>query len=239
MSAMVEEKFYSDRERLVHALTHDCASALQKGIKEHGRASFLVSGGSTPEPVYRELSKRPLPWQDITVALVDERWVERSESGSNHAFIEKSLLQNCAAEAPFLGMKTPHTTAAEGEMDCERAYGELAKPFDVCVLGMGGDGHTASLFPHAQGLEAALDPNSEKLCSAITAKQSEVTGAHTERMSLTLAGILQASDIKLLITGEEKLKVYREALLGSDELEMPIRSILKQGLKPVTVYWAP
>lgn len=236
---MVEEKFYSDRERLVQALAHDCACALQKGIKERGQASFLVSGGSTPEPVYRELCKRPLPWKDITVALVDERWVDRTQSGSNQAFIENSLLQNCAAEAPFLTMKTSHATAAQGEVDCERAFGELRKPFDVCVLGMGGDGHTASLFPHAQGLQSALDPNSGKLCSAITAKQSPVTGSHTERMSLTLAGILQAADIKLLITGEEKLKVYREALLGSDELEMPVRSILKQGLKPITVYWAP
>lgn len=236
---MVEEKFYSDRERLVQALAHDCACELQKGIKERGQASFLVSGGSTPEPVYRELSKRPLPWAQITVGLVDERWVDRTESGSNQAFIEKSLLQNCAADAPLLGMKTPHATAAEGEADCERGYGELPKPFDVCVLGMGSDGHTASLFPHAEGLQAALDPNSQKLCSAITAKQSEVTGSHTERMTLTLAAILHSRDIKLLITGDEKLKVYREALLGSDELEMPVRSILRQGLKPVTVYWAP
>lgn len=236
---MVEEKFYSDRERLVQALTHDCACALQKGIKEHGQASFLVSGGSTPEPVYRELSKRPLPWQQINVALVDERWVEPGASGSNQTFIEKSLLQNYAAEAPFLGMKNAHATAAEGQADCERAYAELLRPFDVCVLGMGNDGHTASLFPHAEGLEAALDPKSPQLCRAITAQQSEVTGSHTERMTLSLSAILQARDIKLLITGEEKLRVYREALLGSDELAMPVRSILKQGLNSVSVYWAP
>ncbi|WP_250458604.1 6-phosphogluconolactonase [Microbulbifer litoralis] len=236
---MVEEKFYSDRERLVQALTQDCASALQRGIKERGQASFLVSGGSTPEPAYRALSKRPLPWQQINVALVDERWVDRTEKGSNQAFIEKSLLQNNAVDAPFLGMKTPHATAAEGEADCERAYAELPRPFDVCILGMGGDGHTASLFPHADGLEAALDPQATQLCRAITANRSEVTGEHVERMTLSLAAILQSHDIKLLITGDEKLKVYREALLGSDELAMPVRSILKQGLKPVTVYWAP
>ncbi|GAA5444142.1 6-phosphogluconolactonase [Microbulbifer sp. NBRC 101763] len=236
---MAEEKFYSDRERLVQALVHDCASELQKGIKDRGQATFLVSGGSTPEPVYRELSKRPLPWSKITAALVDERWVDKSHSGSNQAFIENSLIQNNAAEATLLGMKNLHATAAQGEADCERAYAELWRPFDICILGMGSDGHTASLFPHAQGLEDALSPDSEKLCSAITAKQSEVTGTNTERMTLTLSAILQAKNIKLLITGEEKLKVYREALLGSDEMEMPVRSILKQGLKPVTVYWAP
>lgn len=236
---MVEEKFYPDRERLVMALANDCASALQRGIREHDQATFLVSGGSSPKPVYEALSKRPLPWKDINVALVDERWVDRGESGSNHTFIEKTLLANYAAEAPFLGMKTPHATAAEGQGDCERAYAELPRPFDVCLLGMGSDGHTASLFPHAEGLEQALDQESDQLCRAIVAKQSEVTGSHTERMTLSLAAILQARDIKLLITGEEKLKVYREALLGSDELEMPIRSVLRQGLKPVTVYWAP
>lgn len=236
---MVEEKFFPDRERLVLALTNECASALQAGIKERGQASFLVSGGSTPKPVYQALSKRPLPWSQIAVALVDERWVDKSSSGSNQAFIEESLLQNYAQVASFLGMKTPHAAAAEGLADCERAYAELPRPFDVCVLGMGSDGHTASLFPHSQGLEAALDPEAKQLCSVIHAQQSEVTGSHTERMTLTLAAILQSRDIKLLITGEEKLKVYREALLGTDELEMPVRSILKQGLKPVTVYWAP
>nr|WP_091510922.1 6-phosphogluconolactonase [Microbulbifer yueqingensis] len=236
---MVEEKFYPDRERLVMALANDCASALQRGIREREQAAFLVSGGSSPKPVYEALSKRPLPWKKINVALVDERWVDRGESGSNHSFIENTLLQNYAAEAPFLGMKTPHRTAVEGQADCERAYAELPRPFDVCLLGMGSDGHTASLFPHADGLEEALQPESGQLCRAITAKQSEVTGSHTERMTLSLAAILQAQDIKLLITGEEKLKVYREALLGSDELEMPIRSVLRQGLKPVTVYWAP
>ncbi|WP_444940910.1 6-phosphogluconolactonase [Microbulbifer sp. ZKSA004] len=236
---MAEEKFFQDRERLVQALAHDCACELQKGIKENNHASFLVSGGSTPESVYRELSKRPLPWSQITAALVDERWVEKTESGSNAAFIEKSLLQKFGAEANFLGMKNSHATAAEGEEACERAYSELQKPFDVCLLGMGSDGHTASLFPHAQGLQDALNPDSQELCKAITANQSEVTGSNTERMTLTLSAILQARNIKLLITGEEKLKVYREALLGSDELEMPVRSILKQGLKPVTVYWAP
>ncbi|WP_444887005.1 6-phosphogluconolactonase [Microbulbifer sp. JMSA008] len=236
---MAEEKFFTDRERLVQALAYDCACELQQGIKESGQATFLVSGGSTPEPVYRELSKRPLPWAQITAALVDERWVAKSHSGSNQAFIENSLLQNNAAEATLLGMKNTHSSAVEGEADCERAYDELPRPFDVCILGMGNDGHTASLFPHAQGLAEALNPGSDKLCSAITAQQSAVTGTNTERMTLTLNAILQAKNIKLLITGEEKLRVYREALLGSDEMEMPVRSILKQGLKPVTVYWAP
>lgn len=236
---MVEEKFFADRERLTLALANECAAALHAGIKAEGQATFLVSGGSSPEPVYRELSRRPLPWQQINVALVDERWVEKDEPGSNLTFISNSLLQNEAADAPCLGMKNSAPTPAAGEADCERAYQELPRPYDVCVLGMGNDGHTASFFPYAEGLDEALDPKSDKLCKAVTAKQSAVTGAHTERMTLTLAAILQAKEIKLLITGEEKLKVYRQALLGDDEHEMPVRSILKQGLKPVTVYWAP
>ncbi|WKD50700.1 6-phosphogluconolactonase [Microbulbifer spongiae] len=236
---MAEEKFYPDRERLVQVLAHDCACALQQGISARGHATFLVSGGSTPEPVYRALSKRPLPWSQITAALVDERWVDPSQRGSNQAFIQQCLLQDCAAEATLLAMKTSHATAAEGEAECERAYARLPRPFDVCILGMGADGHTASWFPHAQGLAPALNPQSEKLCSAITARPSEVTGAYTERMTLTANAILQARHINLLITGQEKLNVYREALLGSDEMEMPVRAVLKQALKPVTVYWAP
>jgi len=104
---------------------------------------------------------------------------------------------------------------------------------------MGHDGHIASLFPNSTGLEAALDLKNENLCCAIQARCSDVTGENTERMSLTLNGILQARQIILLITGEEKLKVYENGLSSTDFKQLPVSAVLQQQRVPVDVYWAP
>lgn len=236
---MIHEKFYPDRDSLFTALTQDCQSRLQQALQANSAASFLVSGGSTPKPLYQSLSHCGLAWENIQVALVDERWVAPGQTGSNQTFIEQSLLQNNAATAQYIPTKTPHPTATAGLADCEANYQQLTRPFDLVILGMGPDAHTASLFPQAQGLAAALDPNQQQLCSAITAIPSDVTGELVERLSLSLYGLLQARQLHLLITGEDKLAVYRQALANQDVLQSPISAVLHQQQIPVYIYWAP
>ncbi|WP_041523092.1 6-phosphogluconolactonase [Gilvimarinus agarilyticus] len=233
----VVERFFETREAMIDAVFEHAIGALQEAVADGDRASFLVSGGSSPAPIYKRLSEADLAWDKIKVALVDERWVDFDHDKSNEAFIVKTLLQNNAANAKLIGMKNTAGSASEGLEQCEAAYQTLPSPFDVTVLGMGPDGHTASLFPHAEGLEESLSTNA--LCSAITAKQSEVTGDCTERMTLSLAGIVNSKHVLLLISGDEKLATYREALAGGDVADMPVRAILEQNTVPVTVYWAP
>jgi 6-phosphogluconolactonase len=236
---MLTEKLFENRAELIAALQQECVQALQQAIDDRGEATFMVSGGSSPEVLYKSLSNVDLPWESVYVALVDERWVEFDHEKSNEAFVAKTLIQNKAAVANLIGMKNSAATAVEGLDDCESVYQQLAQPFDVTILGMGSDGHTASLFPHAIGLDAALDLESKNLCAAISAHQSEVTGAITERMTLNLAGLLRSRSLLLLITGEDKLKVFRDAQAGNDVSEMPMRAILQQQQVPVTLYWAP
>jgi 6-phosphogluconolactonase len=236
---MLTERLFENRQDMVAALEAECVTALTQAVEERGEATFMVSGGSTPEPLYKSLSNQDLPWESIYVALVDERWVDFEHDKSNEAFTVKHLIQNKAAATNLVGMKNTAATAQEGLADCEAAYQQLAQPFDVTILGMGNDGHTASLFPHANGLDAALNPDSPELCAAIIAHQSEVTGAITERMTLSLAGLLKSKVLVLLITGQEKLDVLRKAQAGSDVKEMPIRAVLQQDRVPVVVYWAP
>lgn len=236
---MVTERLFENRAEMIAALQAECEAALRTAVEERGEATFMVSGGSTPEPLYKALSQVDLPWESVYVALVDERWVDFDHDKSNEAFTVKHLIQNKAAVANLVGMKNSAETAEQGLDDCESAYQQLAQPFDITILGMGSDGHTASLFPHAQGLADALTPDSEQLCAAIIAKQSEVTGAITERMTLTLAGLLRSKVLMLLITGDEKLAVLRAAQAGNDVSEMPIRAVLQQQQVPVVVYWAP
>lgn len=236
---MLVERMFESRAEMIAALQEECLKALHAAIEDRGEATFMVSGGSSPEPLYKALSNAELDWESVYVALVDERWVDFEHDKSNEAFIVKTLLQNRAASANLVGMKNTAATAVEGLADCESTYQQLAQPFDVTILGMGSDGHTASLFPHANGLAAALDPKGSDLCAAITAHPSEVTGTVTERMTLTLSGLLRSRALLLLITGEDKLNVLRQALAGSDANEMPVRAVLQQQQVPVTVYWAP
>lgn len=237
--AMVEEHLFESREELISVLTDVCKDSLTNAVAERGNASLLVSGGSTPEPLYNALANTPLAWDKIGVAMVDERWVEPTHPRSNEAFVKRTLVHDYAADANFIVMKDDSSTAAEAVASCNARFSKLAAPFDVTILGMGPDGHTASLFPDAIGLEHGLDLTTHDLCCAITAHQSEVTGEETERMTLTLHGILQSRQIILLITGEDKLEVYKQALQSKTHNLTPVSAVLQQKDASIAVYWAP
>lgn len=236
---MLNEYLFNDRSELFAKLAVDCQEYLAQALASSGKATLLVSGGSTPAPLYEALSSADLDWVNIHIALVDERWVNKQHNASNEALICRSLLINNASRAPFTGMKTAAARALDGCAETETLYRALPRPFTLAILGMGNDGHTASLFPHAEGLSAALNTSSEQLTAAILAKQSEVTGLNTERLTLTLAGLLQAQRLIMLVTGAEKLSVFRAALAGGPVADMPVRAILLQDKVPVNLYWAP
>lgn len=235
--ATITEKFFDSKESLTAELSASLEARLVSGIKKEGRASLMVSGGSSPAPAYKHLSNLELEWNKIDVAMVDERWVDADHEKSNEAFIKSTLLQNHASSANFITMKNTAATALQGANECEQAYQQLNQPFDVTILGMGPDGHTASLFPNADGLENGL--TSTNLVCAINAIQSEVTGTITERMTLTLHAIAQSKVVKLLISGEEKLAVYKTAQAGGGVNDMPLRAVLNHPTINIEVYWAP
>jgi 6-phosphogluconolactonase len=231
-----KEFFFSNREDLVSALVDRIAELLSQAIAERGQASFLVSGGSSPRAVYEALAERDLDWSKVVVALVDERWVPFEHAASNEAFIRKHLLRTNAAAASFVVMKTDDSTAALGLATCEARYAALPGDADVCLLGMGSDGHTASLFPHAKGLDLAMSLATTARCAVIHAHASEVTGAHTERMTLTRAYLARAKKRILLISGPEKRDVYNAVKANHDSSATPVSAFLQTELD---VYWAP
>ncbi len=235
--AQIREFFFASKEAMTEALATDLEQRLVAGIETTGRAVLMVSGGSSPAPAYKHLSQLPLAWDKIDVAMVDERWVDAGHDKSNERFIKETLLQNKAAAARFITMKNAADSAEAGVAECEAGYGALSQPFDVTILGMGPDGHTASLFPHAQGLKNGLE--SDALVCAINAVPSEVTGDITERMSLTLNGIARSKVVNLLISGEEKRAVYEQAKQAGPVEDMPLRAVLNQPDLEIQVFWAP
>jgi 6-phosphogluconolactonase len=236
---MVKEFFFEQRHHLFTALVAECQDVLSEALSKHGVATLLVSGGSTPAPLYEALSKTELNWKKIKVALVDERWVDNDHSASNEALVKRSLLINNAKAAEFIGMKTSAITALAGQAETEANYRRLPQPFSLAIVGMGPDGHTASLFPHAKGLAQAIQTDNENLTAAIKATQSEVTGPNTERLTLTLSALMKTDRLVILFTGEDKLTVFNAAQKPGSIEDMPIRALLHQEQVPVELYWAP
>ena len=233
MPSHAEHYDFSDRTTLVEQLAKTITDELSRGIAAHGKASLAVSGGTTPVDLFQQLSTADIPWNKVHITLVDERWVEPDEEDSNEKLARTYLLRNRAAQAIFTGMKNAAATAGAGEKMCEQALNNVPRPFDVLILGMGGDGHTASLFPGAEKLTAATDMRSGRLCMGI----APLTAPH-ERMTLTLPAILNSGKIFIHITGTEKKKVLTRAEQDGPVEEFPVRFVLRQTHTPVSVYWA-
>lgn len=201
---------------------------LRQAVVTRGRASLMVSGGSSPRPLYEHLSKADLDWSKVTVSLVDERWVNPGETGSNEDFIRATLIQNKASAAQFFGLKTKYKTVEAGLRASEDRFKIIERPFDVCVMGMGSDGHTASWFPHSKGLEMALAPSNQNILCAIDAAGAPVAGDHPHRISLTLGAVLESQAIILFIPGEAKRTVF-DAAPKKPLIEAPVKALLDAG----------
>lgn len=205
---------------------------LEAGISENGRASLVVSGGRTPLALFATLSNTGIAWDKVDITLADERWVENTDSASNEKMVRENLLVNLAAKANFVPLKTSHANAEDGVEECTARLASMQTPFDVLILGMGEDGHTASLFPCSEQVNAGLDMQSGNKFIAV-----QPTTAPNQRMSLTLPALLDSQNVFLHLTGEAKKRVLQKALDGSDEAGMPIRAVINRA--DVELVWAP
>ncbi|HEY7775393.1 MAG TPA: 6-phosphogluconolactonase [Kineobactrum sp.] len=227
---MNEWKIYPTRSELDEALAGHLAAALSADLTTQPRSSIALSGGSTPKDMFRCLSAADLDWPRVDVTLVDERWVDYDHPDSNAELVRSCLLQGPAASAHFLGLKTATPDINAAVPAVSEALAGLQRPFTAVVLGMGGDGHTASWFPQATNLAQLLDLNN----SARVAATDPVTAPHL-RMTLTLAAVLDSHHIHLHLTGADKRAVLESAVATG----YPVASILTQTVTPVTIWWAP
>jgi len=221
----MEKPHIYDRGDIVAQAAVAIETILREAINTRSRASLMVSGGRSPKPLYERLSKADLDWSKVTISLVDERWVSSGQIGSNEDFIRQTLIQNKAAQANFFGLKTAHDSVEAGLPEAESRFQSMQLPFDICVMGMGSDAHTASWFPKSQGLSEALATDNPKTLCAINAYGAPVAGDHPHRISLTLQAVLAAHAIFLFIPGPEKRTVFNQVpqnLL----LDAPVQALL-------------
>lgn len=235
----VEEHLFEDADAMAQALADDLAARLEAAVTATGSAAFIASGGTTPGAVYDRLARLPVPWARVALTVSDERWAPADDPASNARLLHERLLRGAASAARYVSLLTgaadPHDPAAEREAG-ERVRA-MRRPFEMAILGMGDDGHTASLFPHAPRLSQALDLGDPALCRGV----GPVPGAAGAplRMTLTLRALTDARQVAILVKGRKKLDTFRRAQAEGAVAEMPVRAILRQDRAPVALYWAP
>lgn len=228
----MELKQFENTSALDMSLADEVSDRLRQSIQKQGQGSLVLSGGRTPMGFFHQLSQQVLDWSKVTVTLADERWVNADHKDSNEKLVKENLLINEAYCAKFLSLKNSAETAVSGEAELEAQLSKYGQ-FTVVILGMGDDGHTASLFPGADALSAGLALNSGRSCIAVTP-----TEAPHERISMTLPRLLNTERLIVHISGQNKQKVLDQANAGNNVEELPIRAILQQTQVPATVFWA-
>ncbi len=225
--------FYStnNSESLASDLCQCIGEILTEAIRKKGRASIAVSGGSTPIPLFKEFSLLSIDWTKIDLTLADDRWVDAKNADSNELLVRTHLMKNKAAQVNFISLKNNAKTAKEGQIYSEKMLRKITLPFDVVVLGMGSDGHTASLFPCSDELPEAMNLNNSNYLISTSPKT-----APYKRISLTARVILDSKNIFLHLNGSSKLHTLESAMEYKDLNKMPIYTFLKNGL---SIYWSP
>lgn len=226
----VVARSHSDAQQLAQALAENVAGALRDAIDSHGHATLVVSGGRSPIAFFKALSQQPLAWAKVLVSLADERWVPVSHEDSNEALVRRHLLQGPAAEARLLGLYHSAGSVEEAAKLTEQALADLPS-IDVLILGMGTDGHTASLFPNSPNLNEAMDRDGSRRCLPMLAPS-----VPHQRLTLTLP-VLKAARLQILaVEGQGKLEVLAQAMQQQDQRNMPISAFIDA---PLEIYWCP
>jgi 6-phosphogluconolactonase len=221
---------FSNQSAAAEAAAAALARGLAEGLRTRGRASLVATGGRSPAPVYRRLREADLDWTRVVVTLSDERWTAPDGEHSNQRLVREHLLTGPATRAHLV----PLWSAADGpEAAAQAAEPALAAlaPFDAVLLGMGEDGHIASLFPGSPALAAGLDPAGGRLALGVAEPHGQPP---LPRITLTLAAFSRARALVILISGAAKRDVVERALGGE---ALPVRALVRQ--EPVRILWAP
>ena len=223
---------FADPDTLVNELGNTIAETLRHTLKQKCNASLVVSGGRTPVALFHYLRLQTLDWERVTITLADERCVPIESSESNARMVLNELVKYEAATARFVHIYHHHLSPEQNVIKVNQTLCEFNDPYDIVLLGMGDDGHTASIFPEASNLNELLDENSLFDCL-----HTDPTSVTQGRISQTRKSLLSTKYLYLHFTGQEKLNVFLKAV-ASSECGYPISHFIHQHKVPLDVYYS-
>lgn len=221
----------SDAEKLSIQLGMFVCEKLNEGVKYNNQASLVVSGGSTPKFLFQFLSKQDIPWSKITITLADERCITANDPANNGKMIRDTLLQGYASSANFLSLYDEPRSDSEAVDIAASKLSAINLPYDVVILGMGDDGHTASIFPHASNVEEALNISNTKICMLV----DPVTTAPV-RITQTRSQLLNTNNLILHFFSDNKRLLFNKVLDMNASYEFPISYFIHQDQTDLSVY---
>ena len=221
----LQRQVFPDIESLSQGFASFAAAALQNTLNRKPQATLVVPGGSTPRHYLPALAKCKLPWDRITVTLSDERWVDTSDDQSNEKLIKQHLLSHLPANTSFVGLKTTHDSPFDAIETLHRRLDSLPLPVSLTVLGLGEDGHIASLFP-------GMNPDSLPVHHCIAVAPPI---APSLRVSLSLEMLANSEQIVLVVTDERKQRLL-DRITEKPDPELPVVWLLQHSKTKITVF---
>ncbi len=225
---------YDDAAELADAVAGDIQFVIESAIDARGSAVIALAGGKTPLPAYEKLAKAKLDWKRVTIIPGDERIVPLGDALSNVTSLGKIFIPKGARVMPIVPKATEDYKAAGRSADA--LMQDLHWPLDLCLLGVGGDGHTASIFPGPDYDEALNGPKERRAIGVMP--DPLPPEAPVARVSLTRQGIVTARALMIAVTGAAKRKVIEDAIKEGAGSPYPIGRVLADAELPVDIHWA-
>lgn len=223
---MIQRYYCANLKQLAADFTDYSAAILRDALTRHRKISLVVPGGNTPRHYLPSLARQSLRWQDVAVTLSDERWVDTATAVSNERLINQHFLAHMPETADFVGLKTDHNKPEQAIETVSKRLANLPLPFSLTVLGLGEDGHIASLFP---GMSPDLE--SDHLCISV-----EPPVAPSSRLSLSLPLLARSRNIAVVVSGASKRQLINKLTCTVPDQQIPFVWLMQRSHSPIIIF---
>ena len=233
---MIEAEWweYESTEEMAEAVAGDVGFIVESAVDARGEALLALPGGSTPKPIYARLAAASLPWKRVTIIPGDERLVPMQDGLSNVRMLAEAVLKSGARVVPVTGDIADYRLAGNS---ADARLQDLKWPPDLVWLGMGADGHTASIFPGPDLDDALNAPKARRMVGVMPEPLPKE--APVPRVTLTRAAILSARTLLITISGDDKRAVLEQAIADGQSSRVPIGRVLAEAEQPIDIHWCP